>query len=522
MVPVVSGFVVRRVAAEGASVVLDAESAAAEACCPVCGTVSGRVHDSRRRRPLDLPWRGHPVRVVLTVRRFVCAKATCARRTFAEDFGDQLGGRARRTPGADAFLLRLVRAAGAEAGARLATAAGLAVSPDTLLRLERRAAVAGAPTPRVLGVDDFALRRGRVYATLLVDLETRRPVDVLDGREAGGLVAWLNAHPGVEVVARDRAEAYADGATQGAPGAVQVSDRFHLVRNAGAAFDALLRGRRRLLDRAAAVTIAAERTVIRSAPARPPSPSRRYEDSRRAARLARWERAHALRAQGLSVRAVARALGVERSTARNLLAWEVPPHNQSERPRPGGLTSPILGPFVPYLQDRWQAGCTNATQLFREIAARGYAGSRSTLAAAIQAWRTPPERVVRRFNVRWLCLRSPEKLDEGEREALARVLAEHPDIAAAHGLLGRFRRLVAERDVGALDTWVGDARASGLAPFEGFANGLSADRAAIEAAFRLPWSTGPVEGHVHRLKLIKRRGYGRAKLDLLRARVLAA
>ena len=180
---------------------------------------------------------------------------------------------------------------------------------------------------------------------------------------------------------------------------------------------------------------------------------------------------------------------------------------------------------MPYLQDRWQAGCTNTSQLFREIVARGYAGSRSSLAAAVQAWRSPrppPARVVRRFDGRWLCLRAPERLGPEERDALARVPAEHPDIAAGHALLQRFRAAVAARDLAALDAWVIDARASGLAHFEGFANGLGADRAAIEAAFALPWSTGPVEGHVHRLKLIKRRGCGRAKLDLLRARVLAS
>jgi transposase len=140
----------------------------------------------------------------------------------------------------------------------------------------------------------------------------------------------------------------------------------------------------------------------------------------------------------------------------------------------------------------------------------------------VRAWRSPPERALRRFNARWLCLRSPETLDPEERDALARVLAAHPDHASAHHLLGRSRRLVAERDLAALNAWVADASSSGLAPFEGFANGLTADHSAIEAAFRLPWSTGPVEGHVHRLKLIKRRGYGRAKLDLLRARVRAA
>jgi transposase len=91
-----------------------------------------------------------------------------------------------------------------------------------------------------------------------------------------------------------------------------------------------------------------------------------------------------------------------------------------------------------------------------------------------------------------------------------------------HGLLQRFRRLVAERDLAGLDAWLADARASGLAPFEALANGLAADRAAVDAAFTTPWSNGPVEGHVHRVKLAKRQGYGRAKLDVLRRRILAA
>jgi len=217
---------------------------------------------------------------------------------------------------------------------------------------------------------------------------------------------------------------------------------------------------------------------------------------------------------------------------RGLLATPVPPrNNRPPTPRPPTLASPTLAPFVPYLQDRWRMGAHNVSQLVREIAAQGYTGSASLVRQAIYAWRParprrhlrpPAESARRRFNVRWLCLPPPDRLDGDERAALDRLLADHPDLAAGHDLLQRFRRLVAERDVAGLDAWLDDARASGLARFEALANGLAADRAAVDAAFTTPWSNGPVEGHVHRVKLLKRGGYGRAKLDLLRRRVLAA
>jgi transposase len=179
-----------------------------------------------------------------------------------------------------------------------------------------------------------------------------------------------------------------------------------------------------------------------------------------------------------------------------------------------------------YLQWRWQQGCHNASQLYRELVARGYTGSATLLRVAVAPWRPPrpppgERRRLRRLRIRWLCLRPPEQLTPEERATLDQVLAADADVAAGYHLLQRFRALVKERDPAALDTWLTDAHRSSLAPFVSLANGLVADRAAVEAALRLPWSTGPVAGHVHRLKLIKRQGYGRAKFDLLRRRVLA-
>lgn len=536
-----SSLALRRAVVEGSAVWLEADGIGTEARCPACGAVGTRVHDRYTRQPMDLPWRGWTVRLVITVRRFRCDNPACARTAFAEQIGARVPRRARRTTAVTDLLLQVVTVAGGEKGARLAAALGVPTSADTLLRLQRARGGAPPGTPRVLGVDDLALRRGREYATLLVDMETHRPIDLLPGRDATALAGWLAQHPGVEVIVRDRAGAYAEGARTGAPAATQVADRFHLVQNASTALEELLRGRRRVLEAAltsAPVVPSADDAVAPAPsasppprPARPLSATARHQAERRAARVARWEQVHALRAQGRGIKPIAQELGMHRRTVRGLLATPVPPRNRPLDPRPPPLASPTLAPFTSYLQDRWQAGAHNVSQLVREIVAQGYTGSVSLVRQAIYAWRPPRPRLhlrpaaardKRRINVRWLCLRPPDGLTADDRALLDRLLADHPDLATGHDLLQRFRRLVAERDLAGLDRWLADARASTLAPFEALANGLAADHAAVEAAFTLPWSNGPVEGHVHRVKLIKRQGYGRAKFDLLRRRILAA
>jgi transposase len=189
---------------------------------------------------------------------------------------------------------------------------------------------------------------------------------------------------------------------------------------------------------------------------------------------------------------------------------------------------------VPYLQDRWRDGCHNVSQLHRELEAQGCTTSRSLLRETLRTWLTPDElrarrrhprkqrSRTRRMNTRWLCLRPPEQLDEEERAALHRVLDEDLPLATAHALMQRFRQVVRDRDLLGLERWLADAASSELPPFVGFTRGIATDRAAVDAAFTLPWSTGPVEGHVHKIKLLKRQAFGRAGLPQLRARILAA
>ena len=530
------GLIIRRVCSDGRAVVLVAEGRTGWGHCPSCDTPSAAVHDRYHRRPLDLPWRGSVVRLLLTVRRFRCRNPRCVRTTFAEDFGDALSHRAHRTAAADDLLLRVAGTAGGEAGARLARASGVPISPDTLLRLLRRTPLPDTGVPRVLGVDDFALRRGHRYGTILVNLETHQPIDLLDDREASTLATWLREHEGVEIIVRDRSLAYAEGATAGAPDALQVADRFHLVQNASAALDELLHSRHHLGagERPAPEPLPPDEppapalVTPAAAPDPPLSTTARRRAERRARRVGWWEDIRRRRAAGQSISQIAREVGKDRKTVRRYLALPAPPPTRTVAAPPvGDLRSPTLAPFAEYLQERWRQGCHNATQLYRELVARGYAGSATLLRVAVAPWRPPRPPPAergrsRRLRLRWLCLRPPDKLTVEQQATLERVLAADAELATGYELLQRFRALVKDRDVTALDGWLTDARDSNLAPFVSLANGIVADRAAVVAALTTPWSNGPVEGHVHRLKLIKRQGYGRAKLDLLRRRVIAA
>jgi transposase len=544
-----SGLHVDQVAIADDAVQIDLHRTARTACCPGCRRRSHRVHSSYTRRIADLPIAGCEVVLRLSVRRFRCSVSRCPRRIFAEQVPGLAGHRARRSTPLLAALQEVGFALGGRPGARIGSRLKMPASRSTLLRLVRQAPSPPLANPRVLGVDDWAWRRGQRYGSILVDLERRQPIELLPDRTAEGLAAWLREHPGIEVISRDRAGAYADGARQGAPGAVQVADRFHILANVGELLERVLGSRRTALREAAA---AADRTLAQdqqpamntAATPGPPRTKRRVQqrrEDRRAQRLARYDTVIALHQEGHSHAAISRQTGLGRKTVRRYLRAGAFPERSAAPARPT-----MLAPYEPYLRTRWTEGCHNAHQLWREIRSQGYAGQAANVRRYLAQWRpepgrpgptacqdqaddappTPPVRqpmtVPSPRQARWLLLRAAETLTSDERAYRAALLDAEPVVREVQQLAIDFGTLVRTRDAPSLVEWLARADASSLPEVRSFADGLRRDRAAVDAALSSPWSNGQTEGQINRLKVLKRQMYGRAKLDLLEKRFLHA
>ncbi len=303
----------------------------ASARCPLCGCRSTRIHSRYGRTVADLPVSCRIVVPVVHVRRFRCLTPACPRRIFAERLPDLAAPYARKSVGLRQALERVGFAAGGEAGARLATALGMPTSPDTLLRAVRAASTPDAGLPSVVGIDDWSRRRGRRFGTIVVDLERHRPIDLLPDRNADSVAAWLTQHPTITAVARDRSDLYADGIARGAPQAVQVVDRFHVLKNLEEALERFLQHKRPAIDGAIApadVPALPPQVAGASKRDRPPWEVRAEEDSvrRHTPWVARYEQVVALRARQVDVADIARIVGISRQTvrvSRNAPLWDI-------------------------------------------------------------------------------------------------------------------------------------------------------------------------------------------------------
>jgi transposase len=524
-----------------------AHTTAPTARCPCCGISSRRIHRDDTRRPRDLPLGESSVRLVLRVRRFRCLNATCTVQTFAERLLEWLRPAAQRTVRLTRALQPLGLALGGEAGARLGAKLHVPASPDTLLRLVRQLPDPPMPTPAILGVDEWALRRGRTYGTLLVDLERHRPIDLWPDRTADTLAAWLQAHLGVLSMSRARATEYARGATLGAPEAQQGLDWWHLVRNLREALERLLD---RLHQRLAALLTASQTPPARllstdSRALRRSTTDQSARQERRARRLARYQEVRALHAQGVSTRHIAQQLQMSRTTViRSLRTDTFPEHAQSR-------CVSLLDPYVTYRQKQWDAGCHNGVPLWREIQALGFPGTRRLVSTRVVLRRElelgrpsaagrrpalPKESAIRLLpapaagvgrhlpaprRLVWVLLRPEGALAPSDAELL-QALRHDKDLDAAYTLTQRFRQMMRAREASTLDLWLTDGLASERPELVYFASSWPREQSAVQAALELPSSNGQVEGQITTLKRLKRQSYGRAKPDLLRQRMLHA
>jgi transposase len=344
-------------------------STQARVYCPVCRFPTQRVHSRYVRTVAALPWGSWRVVLELRVRTFFCANGRCTRRIFTERLLPLVAPWARRTLRLAHWLMHIALALAGTAGARLSRDLGLAVSRNTLLRLRRRLPLPLFATPQVLGVDDWAARKRQTYGTVRIDFERRSPLALLPDREAKTLALWLQAHPGVGVITRDRSRAYADGARQGAPTALQVADRFHLRQNLAEALDQVFNAHGTTLEAVNAALhqapgVQPDGTV--AVPVPQPSPPRIAQElahQRRAQRLALYQQIWLLHRQGWPGQAIAIQLSIGKNTVFRYLRTPTFP----ERKRRSDRCRSSLTPYTPSLLERWNAGCRDAVRLFREL-----------------------------------------------------------------------------------------------------------------------------------------------------------
>jgi transposase len=519
------------------SIIMVVATSRSRAHCPQCQQLSLRIHSRYQRVVTDLPWGEITVKLELQARKFFCDNDECRQRIFCERLPEVVAPYGRQTIRFNKSLTAVGFALGGRAGERLACDLHIPSGARALLRRIYNEPLGKTERVRILGVDDFAFRKGQRYGTILVDLERRRVIDLLPDREGSTLEGWLKSHPEVELIARDRALAYADGATKGAPQAVQVADRFHLIKNLVEAFENLVRRRSSVLREAALEVSPRRQTEMmllaegllealpERMPKKSPAPSRQREQNR-ADRMARYEECRRLKQLGLSNHEIARRTGMCRETVRKFVCAEIFPERVTYPPR-----SQMTEPYAEYLKKRLQEGCRNAALLYREIKAQGYRGGSATVRRLMRSWKHQlPVRYQRleglpdfdapapRQAVWWLL--KPEELEPNQKEYVSELQRLSPEISSGLKLVKEFQSLLVGKQADRFDQWRLSTEQSGLKELQSFSVGLMKDEAAVRAAMIYEWSSGQVEGNVNRLKMIKRMMFGRAGFAMLKARVL--
>ena len=494
--------------------------------CPECFKRSDSVHSCRRRRIQHLPCSGQTLWLVFSVRHWYCRNPACSRKIFAESLAPFAGSHQQSSQALQNLQRQLGLIAGGEAGKRAATAAGLRCSADTLLRRvinTPETKQSGAPH---VGIDEWAWHRGHCCGMLIVNLDTHRPLVLLPGRDQRTLATWFRKYPEIQVVSRDRSGVYATAAREGAPQARQVADRWHLLKNIGDEPERMMYRHIPLIR-----LVASELSPKKSPDPEPSVPaaslrrSERLKQQTRKKRHQRWTEVMALHNKGCSFREISRITGLSRVTVSRWVRSGTFPEMSTRPPKLG-----LLDPWREWLKEQREIGKYNASRIWREMVARGVTGSETIVRHAVAKWRKgwippittaarPPS--VSRVS-RWLM---PWRIIRGEENYASRFISlmceKEPELKIAQQLVLKFYRILKTQNKSQLSSWFTRVHESGSAELRRVAAGMEADAAAICEAISSRWSNGVVEGHINRLKMLKRQMYGRAGFELLRQRVMS-
>jgi transposase len=487
--------------------------------CPDCNCLSNRVHSYYIRIPHDLSCCRYQMRLHLTVRRMRCLNESCPRKTFAERMPEFLPFHAQRTLRQTELLQCLVFELNGEAGSRICKHIKTCASGDTLTRIARLRPLPNIGTPRIIGIDDWAKRKGIDYGSIIVDLERHRAIAVLPERSTDCVKTWLKEHPTVQIVCRDRFSDYKEGIMQGAPSAIQITDRWHLLRNLSDAILRMCNGLGKELQEAAnllameegGIEIKVDDGTIYESPAEVSPQEKLFHEVKELAN------------QGYSNRQIAKMLPIHRQTVARYKATDRVPVKGGKQKK-----NHIAMPFQQFLLRRWQEGCHSPKQLFLEMKSKGFDGSMSSsyryllhlgMRTGQDQQKLQPRRL-KAAQAAWILTAPESKLDDYQRRYRDTLIDLSPKIAEASNLAIGFIQMIKEQKADQLTGWIEKALNCEVSNLRSFAAGLAGDFNAVLSALVFDWSNGQLEGQVNRLKTIKRMMYGRAKFDLLQKRVL--
>lgn len=501
--------------------------------CPICRKRSNRIHSRYLRTLLDLPISGHLARVKLKARKYFCDNAVCPRKVFTERFDYEIRPYYRRMVRSNDLLVRMALELGGNTGAAISRYVGIPVSPSTILRVINRVNIQPrTSTSGIIGVDDWAFKKGRTYGTVIVDLERKEVIDLLPDREAGTLAEWLKKHPEIKTVSRDRYGPYALGVKKGAPNANQVADRFHLLMNLGEATKRIFQAKGKELREIFAIYNDPKKETSKQVEIEQPAQSKPETiipeistANISVSRQHKFDKVKELQNNGVAIKRIARITRLARGTVRKYITMEQLEKRQSR-------TTTNLDAFINFLLQEDNRGKTYR-ELHKTILQMGFNGkytqfcckmnevyntqsfTRTTVVAPIILKTWSPTRLS------LMLYMEPEQLQgDHEKDFLKLLFEKLPQVKQLEQMVKGFKKLFLVKEDGMLKSWIEEAVKSDCG-LKNFAKNLLKDYEAVNNAVITTISNGQVEGQVNRIKNIKRKMYGRAGFELLRKMVLA-
>lgn len=517
----------------GESLIIEASSCQLESICPACSCPSERRHSKYIRIFGDLPASGYDVKVSILSRKYFCDNPDCTRKIFTERFTQEIYPHHRRFNRCRKLLSNLALELGGNKGAVISRLARLPVSPSTLLRIIKKQDLYVAKiTSGVIGIDDWAFKKGNTYGTIIVDLLQNKVIDLLPDRESETICEWLKEHQEVEIISRDRGGPYSKGAREGAPQAIQVADRFHLFMNLGDATKRMFQSMGKELKVLFTLHNNNERSTE---PVSTTEELRLMEEHTETIPIEtintnielqlRFNKVKELHSQGYTIRAISRSLDMQRVTIRKYITMDFLPKKKGSR-------STNFESYQQFLLHESNRGKLY-TELYAAILSEGFNGRYTQFCSNMNelfenhkiipaSRKIDPPVAMRTWSPAKLSImiqKDTKDLNTEDRKFLQLLCDNSPVIKETEELIGRFKKLFQDKEEGTLKTWVDDV-AKSSSGIKGFAKGILSDFQAVNNAVVTPYSNGQVEGQINRLKNIKRRMYGRAGFELLRRMVI--